>query len=223
MTRRISDENKRKRKYGQGRGASYIPWISTEEFNSNGTCSNPIDWKNGRTVHLLSQIEKYVWYQLRWDDDVVEIREQFPLDIEITQQIADKFNINHPKYKGKDVVMTTDFLVTLKSGAEIAINVKHNEEDWNDLRVKEKMYIEKYYWTHYKNTVFKRLAAKDINEILSLNIELVTTYYDINRVHDKASYIKYLIATKQLKVDLEKNILNFRNLIRDYGGSLWNN
>ena len=56
--RRKSDKAKRKEKYGIGHGADYKPYIRTSEFNSLGTCSNPIDWKTGRTVHLLSQGEK---------------------------------------------------------------------------------------------------------------------------------------------------------------------
>jgi len=223
MGRKIHDETKKKRGYGTGTGRNYLPWITTEEFNSMGTCCNPIDWKTGRTVHLLSQTEKRLWYLLRWDDDIVDIREQYPLDIEITKEIARKFNINHPKYRGKEVVMTTDFLVTLKSGAEIAINVKSDEAQRNDQRTIEKTFIEKYYWKECRDTTFKLVSNKDINENLSMNIELVCVYYDINKVHDESSFLKYLIANKEIEIDMKSEILNFRELLKQYGGNLWKN
>ena len=88
-----SEKTKLKEGYGTGTGANYIPYIQTREFNSKGTTCNARDWITGRTVELLSQTEMRVWYLLRWDERVVDIREQFPLDLEITKKIADDSGI----------------------------------------------------------------------------------------------------------------------------------
>lgn len=69
--RRMSQKGKERERRGTGAGANYKPWIQTGEFGSKGTVSNPIDWKTGRQVQLLSQGEVIAWYLLRWDDDII--------------------------------------------------------------------------------------------------------------------------------------------------------
>lgn len=101
---------KRKRKMGTGEGKDYIPYITTSEFNSRGTTSVIKDWKTGRGVHCLSQGETLWYYILRWDDNNVDIREQYPLDVDKTVAIAEEMGIQYPRNKAQ--VMTTDFLVT---------------------------------------------------------------------------------------------------------------
>ena len=61
----IKNDTKINEGRGKGSGASYLPWIQTREISSVGTCSNPKDWKTGRTVELLSQGEAYYWHILR--------------------------------------------------------------------------------------------------------------------------------------------------------------
>ena len=155
MARRKSEKTKLKEGYGTGTGANYIPYIQTREFNSKGTTCNARDWITGRTVELLSQTEMRVWYLLRWDERVVDIREQFPLDLEITKKIADDSGITHPRYKGEYVHMTTDFIITLKNGKQIALHVKPDKNEYKKSRRQmEKTFLEKYYWEKYQNTKF---------------------------------------------------------------------
>ena len=45
---RISEKGKQKEKRGLGVGPDYKPYIKVREFNSLGTCSNYVDWKNQR-------------------------------------------------------------------------------------------------------------------------------------------------------------------------------
>ncbi len=52
---------------------------------------------------------------LEWMDVVVDIREQYPLDIERTKEIANQLGINHAHIDGIPVVMTTDFVLTLET------------------------------------------------------------------------------------------------------------
>lgn len=114
--KQISDQRKRQEGRGTGTEKDYKPYIQAREVNSLGTCSNPIDWKTGRTVELLSQGESALWHILRWDDDVVDIREQYPLDLKQTFKISGKLGIQHP---GKNP-MTTDLLATMRDGRLIA-------------------------------------------------------------------------------------------------------
>lgn len=213
--RRISDAGKIREKRGTGTGANYKPWIQTGEFGSLGTTSNPIDWKTGRQVQLLSQAETIAWYLLRWDDDNLDVREQFPLDFEETQALAEQFSIKHPTDKnGNKKVMTTDFLVTRRD-QEMAIAVKNDSEGLKDnKRVLEKLYIEKMYWK--KRNISFRIYTKDtMNRAMADNIRNVMAYYRADYFPDKISLLKYLIAHKILTVDMSEP-LNFRELLEKH-------
>ena len=72
---------------GEGTGKDYRPYITTSEFNSQGTTSVIRDWKTDRGVHCLSQGEMLWYYILRWDDENIDIREQYPLDYGETVRI----------------------------------------------------------------------------------------------------------------------------------------
>ena len=177
---------------GKGHGRDYKPWIETREVSSIGTCSNPIDWKTGRTVELLSQGESYFWHILRWNDKVDDIREQYPLDIETTLKICDDFNIKHPH--DRKTYMTSDFYVTYKDGTEKIFSVKNSRDVLN-----------------------QKLVFKDeMNQILAENIRFVCVYYDRSRVFDETSLLKHLIATKQIKVDMETQFLDIPTLLETY-------
>ena len=73
----ISEAGKIKKGRGCGEGANYKPWIKIREINSIGTATTVMDYKNGREVQLLSQAEMWAYYELRFREDVVDIREQF--------------------------------------------------------------------------------------------------------------------------------------------------
>lgn len=199
---------------GKGHGAEYKPWIETREVSSIGTCSNPIDWKTGRTVELLSQGESIFWHILRWDDTVDDIREQYPLDIETTLKICDDFNIKHPH--DRKTYMTSDFYVTYKDGTEKIFSVKNSRDVLNQKRTKEKLSVEACYWKKYRNIDYEVVFKDEMNQILAENIRFVCVYYDRSRVFDETSLLKHLIATKQIKVDMETQFLDIPTLLETY-------
>ena len=91
--RTITDKRKVKENRGTGTGADYKPWIQAREMSSIGTKSVIQDWKHGRSIQCLSQGEARAYYLLRWRDDVLDIREQFPLNLHMTNGIVLKFAI----------------------------------------------------------------------------------------------------------------------------------
>lgn len=118
---------------GKGLGASYKPWLRVEDFSSLGRSRRVWSAKTSRTHHLMSDVEFNLFLALEWQSDVVDIREQYPLDRGLTQTIARELGIKHPYYPGTHVptVMTVDFLVTkLTSEGEklVAFNAKRDEE-----------------------------------------------------------------------------------------------
>lgn len=207
MTRRISDKSKQILHMGEGKGKDYVPYILTSEFNSLGTTSIIKDWKTRRNIHCMSQGEAMWYFLLRWDDSNIDIREQFPLDNKITVKIADELGIKHPQ--DRNHIMTTDFLVTKSDNSLHAYSVKV-DKNLND-RTVELLYIEREYWK-YNGVPFDMLYSTDVNQVLVNNIRLITEFYNKNAIYDKYSYIKHLIAIKEIDLDLSKTVIDNRKL-----------
>ncbi len=199
MSRPPSRETKLSRHMGMGTGREYRPYITTSEFNSQGTTAVIPDWKTGRGVHCMSQGEAYWFYVLRWDDENIDIREQFPLDRIATEQITEIFKFKHPGNK-PDYVMTTDFVVTKADGSTVAYSVKHDRN--LSKRTLQLLCIEKAYWEG-KGATFQMLFKEDLNLLLVENIRNVVRFYNIDNVFDEYSLIKHKIATKQVPWDME--------------------
>ena len=211
MSRHIRESTK----IAQGRcakiGIDWKPWIQAQEFSSIGTRALPIDWVTGRTVHCLSQVERSVFFVLRWNSQVDFNCEQARLDRSSTAEIADRFGFRH--VNNDKTCMTTDFLVIMKSGKIVAVSVKNDRgfltsNEQRDIRQRERLIIEQTYFED-RGIPWCLVFKDNINQTLVHNINIVTEYYDSNRIHDRISYIKHLIAHKQLDVDMESDIIDF--------------
>ncbi|MHB8886646.1 MAG: TnsA endonuclease N-terminal domain-containing protein [Methylovirgula sp.] len=96
----------------------------------------------------MSDLERAVLLEFDGMDEVVDIREQYPLPQSSTLRLANQAGIRHPHVKGVDIVMTTDFYVDVKVGkrrSTVAVAVKY-ADDLNDRRTIEKLEIERRYW-----------------------------------------------------------------------------
>lgn len=225
--RRTTGRTKVRQKRGTGEGADYRPWIRVREVSSIGTSSHIVDWKHGRTIETLSRNETYWYYILRWEDDVVDIREQFPLDRKKTEQIARLLGVKHPLSFDPDEQMTTDFLVTYKNGAGKvsykAFSVKANREQiFGDLRSPkvrrqvELQNIEMAYW-RLRGIPFKIIFGDaDINTTYAINISMVVENYDAHSVRNRQDLLCYLIAHKYIEVDMCSKPLDFPALTKQY-------
>ena len=164
---------------GQGIGSKYKPWICIQNFPSNGIVSRVIGAKTGRIHHLMSNLELSLFYILDWTDDVVDIREQCPLiDLAEAINIAETANIKYPydSKSGFPYVLTSDFYVETKQGAA-AIAVKPSSE-LGKLRVREKLEIERRYWTR-RGIDWCIMTENEINRTKANNIEWLAQARDL--------------------------------------------
>lgn len=136
--------------FGEGHLGEYKPWIQVKDISSLGRSRRIWSAMTRRTHHLLSDIEYQLFVALEWQRNVLDIREQFPLDRCFTQDIARSLGITHPHYPATEVptVMTVDFLVTLKQGQEtslVAFNTKTADEA-EDERSMLKLEVQREYF-----------------------------------------------------------------------------
>lgn len=129
---------------------NYTPFLFTREVPSMGKSSRIKGWKTGRVHHFLSSLESNYFYVLEWSLLVLDIREQYPLPLDATQEIADRLSIKHPfNVKAKEpAVLTTDFLIDVENAGDTVLKARSIKyaSDLNDLRTLEKLEIERTYW-----------------------------------------------------------------------------
>ena len=197
---------------GSGRLADYTPWITVRDVPSEGRSHRVFGHKCQRTHHMLSDIELAVFLLLEWHLDVVEIREQFPLEREATLRIAKEASIAHPAISGVKQYMSSDFLVNSKdrNQPKFALQVKHSDT-LNDKRVIEKLEIERRYWLE-KEIPWYIVTEKEIPPNVIPNISWI---YPIQRdeitlseLIDKTSYFSYHFseAPKRRIIDICKDL-----------------
>ena len=100
---------------GKGEGKNYKPYLNIQDVASSGIRPRFMGIKTGRMHQYMSKNEEDYHWTLEAAPSVIDIREQWPLDLERTEQIAELMNITHPydRKTGHLIVMTTDFFITL--------------------------------------------------------------------------------------------------------------
>lgn len=206
------EQNEKKNKEGRGQGnfQNYKPWLKIQDVGSEGLATRIKGTKTGRCHQLLSTLELNYLYLLDWSEDVIDIREQYPLDLKETIALAKEIEIDHPPKANpaKPVVMTTDFLVTIRQPIgtkEIARTIKYSK-DLADLRTLEKLEIERLYWKE-RNIDWGIVTELDINKTLVKNIKWLYKYRtadslpsSINslQIPEISNYMLPFVAGKQL-------------------------
>ena len=165
---------------GQGLGAGYTPWLYVQDFPSLGMVSRVSGATTGRIHHLMSNLELSLFYLLDWSDDVLDIREQYPLiDLSHAIEIAENANIRYPydTKSGFPYVLTSDFYVETSQSAMI-MSVKPSSE-LGKPRVREKLEIERRYWSK-RGVGWSVMTENEINSIKARNIEWLSQARDLS-------------------------------------------
>lgn len=126
---------KRAQKEGRGKGVgrNYKPYLEVHDVPSRGLARRAPGVTTGRVHHLLSNVEYHFFLMLDWSSSVTDIREQYPVDRQATQDMALSLRIKHPCYPGthEPIQMSVDFMVTQGSGADrklVAFDLKRSED-----------------------------------------------------------------------------------------------
>ncbi len=203
--------------YGKGMGSDYKPWIRIQDVPSLGRVTRVKGMKTGRQHELLSDMERNYFYILEYCDDVVDIREQYPLlPIEETISIANELGIEHPKNPetNENIVMTTDFLITISNSEvtkEVARTIK-SKDDLLNRRILEKFEIERVFWER-RGINWAIVTEEEIDKTIAHNISFVQGYKDITNV-DSFKQIE-ISEIKDLIYEFLKRIVDDERSMRD--------
>lgn len=181
--KRENNEKQHEKKIKEGRGqgdfANYKPWLKIQDVASQGVATRIKGIKSRRIHHTLSTLELDFLLLLDWSEDVIDIKEQYPLDLKETVSLASEINIAHPPLSNpsQPVVITTDFLIVIRQPIgtkEIARTIKYSS-DLTDSRVLEKFEIERLYWQE-RNIDWGIVTELDINKAIIQNIKWLYKY-----------------------------------------------
>ena len=139
----------------------------------------------GGAPNFLSDLETNYFYLFDWQEKVLDIREQYPLQRQITLEIAELNGIKHQQDNFiKEYIDLTDFLLTLldSNGNHIlsAITVKYTK-DLENKRVLEKFEIERRYW-ELKNVEWRIVTELDLPKVIVENIKWCRSFMKKNSV-----------------------------------------
>ena len=169
-------------------------------------------------VTCLSQGEMRFWHILRWNDDVLDIKEQYPLDDNLVDKIYITLfgeNSVNPEIEATKQ-LTTDFFVTLRNGEKRAFQIKPNLNSINNPHDLKRLHVEKMYFKAL-GIPWKLIFTDDINLVYFDNIKRAVTYYDASKVHDQTSMYQHLVATKKIRdIDMQSKPLDWKKLAEDY-------
>jgi len=166
---------------GQGSGLDYKPWLYIHDFPSLGRVHRICGLTIGRIHHLMSDGEARYFTQCDWRDDVIDIREQFPLDRDLTYRLAKKAGIKHPvTTDGTPSVFTTDFLLVVGHGSErkLVVRTFKQTSDLTNRRVMEKFEVERRYFKE-QGVDWGIVTEEELDHVLIRNVEAVRGFADL--------------------------------------------
>lgn len=154
---------------GSGRSCKYKPWMTVRNLPS-GRSHRIFGRKSQRTHHVLSDLELAIFLLLEWHSEVVEIREQSPLEREVTSRSADDIGIFNPDIPSVKQYISSDFLMNTKDieRPKLVLQAKYAAV-LNDPITIEKLEIERRYWVE-KDAPWHIVTEKEISSFVIKNI-----------------------------------------------------
>ena len=179
----MSDKTRLQKGRGTGDLETYQPWHFVQDFAGIGTKHKIPSIIMDRDRHALSTNEMHLILFVEMASNVYDSKEQFPLDLETTQLIAEQMGVKHPRQPGKDEdkIMSIDLLIIYIDGTRRGISVKPIS-DLMDPRTIEKLEIERI-WCCIKGIKWSLFTDEDVPLGLKANI---TRLYE-HHVLDKAA------------------------------------
>lgn len=185
MRYKKSDKTKLKEKRGEGHLEKYVPFDHAINFSSLGGHKRIAGTKIKRTFHFFSDLEKNFFFLFEFADNVIDIREQYPLKpLSETKEIAKSLNINHPSDdNGNPVIMRTDLRVSFKKGNDKIFTIKPSSN--LSSRVIEKFELDRVFQSKRKLDWFI-LTEKELDTITLRNIIRIRESYFYKSKHLQA-------------------------------------
>lgn len=193
-------------KRGLGSGKDYKSWLLVSDVPSKGRCHRMDCPLTKRELQLMTDNEFFSFLNYWWDDNVIDIKEQYPLDRRETFEIAALCGIKHPtdQHTGTLLVISTDLLVTYRVGDEIitiAIAVKE-ATDLENKRILEKLEIERQYWNR-RGVTWRITTNVQVKDNFSKNLAWMLGFYKGSPQDERTHKIDDVVLSKIITAKIE--------------------
>jgi hypothetical protein len=212
---------------GSGEGKEYKPWLIIQDYPSMGIATRVMGYKTNRMHHFFSNVQLQYFYLLEWDNNVHDIRENYPL-LDLRDVIKEKeSDLRLDKFIDKEskipFIITTTFLITLNNYGNnqmyAARSIKYSSE-LSKKSTLEKLEIERRYWKE-KGIDWAIVTNKEINNVKAKNIEWLhsSMLKNKNDYSNKDEYLELRDSllyrlTNNREMSISKVMINFEE---DYG------
>jgi len=110
-------------------GSPYTPYLRAVHSGTRGYAQRVPGSLVPRLHDFLSRHEFHLFVLFDWRHDrFSNIREQFSLPLALTQAVALREGLEHPKFRGKPSTMSVDFMLTNRNGGWAAVDFKEKKE-----------------------------------------------------------------------------------------------
>ncbi|MGG1689417.1 TnsA endonuclease C-terminal domain-containing protein [Heyndrickxia ginsengihumi] len=182
---------------GQGTGKDYKPWLQINDISSRSRTTRTFGHTTQRVHHLLSDLQLYYFYLLEFDENVTDIREQFPLLDFHEMDILIDSNLSMKLFDSKTKVphiFTASFLVTREGNGEephFQARIVKISSELEKKSTIERLELQRRYFKK-KGIDFGIVTENEINKVLSKNIGWALAAYDIQDYPDLTLNFSYL-------------------------------
>lgn len=174
---------------GQNTGSAYRPWLEIRDLPSRGRSHRIYGIKTRRVHHLLSDGEFKCFLKFEADKNVIDIREQFPLDRLQTYKVAREQRCKHPvTLDGTPYVMTVDFVVTTSTGGAMKHVPFTFKYDFDTVTPRERQLLDiaAEFWRR-QGCELQFIDRTFFDETLVINYDAVRSRFDIASMQFKGA------------------------------------
>ncbi|MBU3175384.1 TnsA endonuclease N-terminal domain-containing protein [Clostridium estertheticum] len=189
----------------------YVPFLNVRSVPTKGKANRIMGYKTGREHHFLTKLEYAAFYHFDWSDDVLDIKEQYPLlPIDLLQNIAVEAGIEYPSLDDEPIIMTTDFLVTTKCNGKIVHSARTVTPSINlsNKRIIEKFEIERRFFNS-KGIDWAIITEKELSSVFTNNMDIFHSNKLINNgttLETQYLLTMYKYLTKGIETAISKNM-----------------
>jgi hypothetical protein len=122
----------------------YVQGVTVQNFSSSGQMWRILSRTTGRVHHLMSSLEYKIFIMLDVNPSIVDIKTQFPHNLNNSLAVAVHLGINHPPQNSiEKSELSTDFVITYQDEfeAKLGIYAKY-AKDLDSYRTIEKLQLE---------------------------------------------------------------------------------
>lgn len=209
----------------------YQPWKTVRQSNTFGQGQEMWSRLTDRTHHLYSRGERKIFVLVESFRNVVDLREQFPLPLEETLELARELNILHPgaykeRHDNDGIIpaksMTSDLLATfeLSTGEQFhkvysfkyskALDYLSNARSAN--RAWKKLELERIYWQR-QGIQWVLMTEQCFSPTYIYNLEYLRTCFEHPEVLDVSEDFYQLFIQRFREFEKEKPLLTLRQLL----------